>query len=168
LLLGAATVLVAAPAFAATYTGIAKAPAVVWISDPQPLPSPSSEPVVRQTMKTFEPDLVIVPVGTSVTFPNDDPFYHSVYSESPGNAFDLGLYDTGPGKAVRFDVAGIVDVHCHIHRMMHATIVVVDGPFVQTTQPNQRYRFDGLRAGNHVLHVWTGGTDVTVTEVRAR
>jgi plastocyanin len=168
MLFGAAAMLVAAPAFAATYTGVAKAPAVVWISDPAPLPTPSANPVVRQSMKTFVPDLLIVPVGTSVTFPNDDNFYHSVYSESPGNAFDLGLYDTGPGKNVRFDAAGIVEVRCHIHRMMHAAIVIVDGPYMQTTAPNQRYRIDGLRPGKHVLHVWTGGSNVTASDVVAR
>ena len=155
-ILGAAMVFIAAPAFAATYDGQAKAPSVVWVTDVTPDPPASLE--IRQTARTFVPDLLVVPAGASVTFPNDDAFYHSVYSESPGNAFDLGLYDTGPGKSVRFTTPGVVDVHCHVHGSMHATIVVVDGPFVQTAAPNERYRIDGLTPGRHTLHVWSGGT----------
>jgi hypothetical protein len=69
---------------------------------------------------------------------------------------------------VRFDIAGVVDIHCHVHGSMHATVVVVDGPFVQTTEPNARYHIDGLRPGRHTLHVWTGGTAVTTSEIEAR
>ncbi len=163
-LLGAATIVfVAAPAFAATYSGVAKTPAVVWVTDVAPSPPPDA--AIHQTMKSFVPDLLVIPIGTSVAFPNDDAFYHSVYSESIGNEFDLGLYDTGPGKNVRFTAPGVVDVRCHVHGTMHATIVVVDGPYAQTTQPNQRYRITGIRPGHHFVHVYTGTDDVAVTNV---
>jgi hypothetical protein len=109
-----------------------------------------------------------VPAGASVRFPNDDEFYHSVYSISPSNPFDLGLYDNGPGKTVEFDTPGIVEVRCHVHGSMHATIVVVDGPFVTTTQPNERYELDGIARGPHVLHVWTDGDTVTSTNIVVR
>ena len=99
--------------------------------------------------------MLVVPVGSSVTFPNDDAFYHSVYSLSAGNAFDLGLYDTGPGKSVTFAVSGIVEIRCHVHGSMHATIVVVDGPATRTTQPGERFRLDGIKPGRRTLHVWT-------------
>jgi plastocyanin len=157
---------VAAPAAAASYSGLAKVPAVVWVSDAAPAPAPDA--AIRQTGKTFVPALLVVPVGTGVRFPNDDPFYHSVYSTSPENAFDLGLYDTGPGKTVTFSAPGIVDIHCHVHGSMHATIVVVDGPFVQTTQANQRYTLDNLTPGNHVLHVYDGGASVSATPIVVR
>lgn len=155
--------IIAAPASAATYTGVAKLPSVVWISDVTPPPVDGL--TMHQTMKSFIPSVLVVPAGSSVTFPNDDPFYHSVYSDSPGNAFDIGLYDTGPGKAVRFATPGLVDIHCHVHGSMHATIVVVDGPFAQTTAPNQAYHLDGITPGRHTLHVWTGGSDVSTTTI---
>ncbi len=156
----------AVPASAATYVGTANVPSVIWISGAAPAPPSGAE--IHQTDKAFVPALLVIPAGTSVRFPNDDPFYHSVYSDSPSNPFDLGLYDTGPGKDVVFANPGIVEIHCHVHGSMHATVVVVDGPFAVTTVPNQRYRISGVARGVQVLHVWAGGTDATSTSVRVR
>jgi plastocyanin len=144
-------------------TGIAKDPAVIWVSDTPP-EAPAGI-TIRQKMKTFVPGFLIVPVGTTITFPNDDAFYHSVYSDSPGNAFDLGLYDTGPGKSVRFTTPGVVDIHCHVHGSMHAVVLVVDGPYAQTLAPGATYRIEGLTPGRHVEHTWTHGDAVTDTTI---
>jgi plastocyanin len=152
LLLVFAVLGVALPAGAATYNGVADAPSVAWISGSVPQLAGSS---MRQTAKTFIPPLLVVTTGSTVRFPNDDGFYHSVYSDSPSNPFDLGLYNNGPGKSVEFDNAGVVEIRCHVHGSMHATIVVVDGPFATTTEANGRYRIDGVTPGAHVLHVWT-------------
>ena len=61
--------------------------------------APQPEAAIRQTAKAFVPALLVITAGTSVRFPNDDKFYHSVYSDSPSNPFDLGLYDNGPGSS---------------------------------------------------------------------
>ena len=156
----------AASAAGATYRGVAKEPAVIWVTDAPPSPAPDIE--IRQTMRAFVPALLVVPVGASVKFPNDDGFYHSVYSDSPGNQFDLGLYDTGPGKSVRFISTGIVQIRCHVHGSMAATIVVVDGPYAQTQRPNDAFHIDGITPGRHVVHVWSGGTDVAETNAVVR
>lgn len=153
-LAAAALALAPVAAGAATYSDVLPEPGVAWISG-APAAVATDRPAMRQTARTFVPDLLVVPVGSSVTFPNDDAFYHSVYSVSPGNAFDLGLYDTGPGKAVTFAVPGVVDIRCHVHGSMHATIVVVDGPVARTTQPGERFRIDGVAPGRRTLHVWT-------------
>ena len=147
---------------AATVRGVAAVPSVVWVTGQSPAPTTDSE--IRQTAKTFNPAALIVPVGSSVKFPNDDGFYHSVYSISPSNPFDLGLYDNGPGKSVVFANSGVVDVRCHIHGSMHATIVVVDGPYVVTTHADEPYRLNVSR-GPHVLHVWTDGSPVVTTNI---
>ncbi|HEV8019830.1 MAG TPA: hypothetical protein VGP41_01130 [Candidatus Lustribacter sp.] len=153
----------ALPAQAATYSGIAGAPGVVWIT--AGTPAPLADASIRQTAKAFVPELLVVTPGTAVRFPNDDRFFHSVYSDSPSNPFDLGLYDNGPGKSVVFENTGVVDVRCHVHGTMHATIVVVDGPYAVTTRAGERFRFDGLPPGPHALHVWTDGTKVATTYI---
>jgi plastocyanin len=159
-LLGAAL-----PAQAATFTGIASGPGVMWITGDAPT---TADAKIQQTMKAFVPALLVVSAGSSVQFPNDDSFYHSVYSDSPSNPFDLGLYDTGPGKSVVFSNPGVVDIRCHIHGSMHATLVVVDGPFVVTTHPGERYHIDGVAPGQHVLHVWTDGTAFSSANVTVK
>jgi plastocyanin len=168
-LLAAGVVLSAAPAAAASYSATAAHPVVAWITQTgSETPAPVVGAEIRQTAKTFVPDLLVVPVGTSVRFPNDDAFYHSVYSESPSNPFDIGLYDTGPGKSVVFDTPGVVAVRCHVHGSMHATLIVVDGPFATTTAPNQRYTIVGVTPGVHELHVWSGGDAVETTTIRVK
>jgi plastocyanin len=153
----------AVPADAATYTAIASAPGVVWISGGAP--APRADAAIRQTQKAFVPALLVISPGTTVRFPNDDRFYHSVYSDSPSNPFDLGLYDNGPGKSVVFENTGVVDIRCHVHGTMHATVVVADGPFAITTRANERYRIDGVTPGPHALHVWMDGTSVATTYI---
>lgn len=150
---------------AATIRGVAALPGVVWVSGG--VPGAAIDAEIRQSAKAFIPGVLVVPAGSSVKFPNDDAFYHSVYSVSPSNPFDLGLYDTGPGKSVVFGAAGVVEVRCHIHGSMHATIVVVDGPYAVTTRPAEAYQLS-VSAGAHVLHVWADGSPVTSTKVVVR
>jgi hypothetical protein len=116
--------------------------------------------------KTFVPDLLVVTVGTAVRFPNDDDFFHSIYSELGPDPFDIGFYDTGPGKYVLFEHPGVVAVRCHIHGSMHATIIVVDGPWAQTHTPGETYTLVNVRPGRHLLHSWSptnGSAETNVT-----
>src|SRR2546422_2278833 len=54
------------------------------------------------TDKTYAPHVVDVPVGSTVRFPNHDPFHHNVFSVSEPNQFDLGLYGRGDAKSQTF------------------------------------------------------------------
>jgi len=65
-----------------------------------------------------------VNVGDAVSFRNDDPFFHNVYSESAAKAFDLGSYPQGQAKKVVFDKEGIVDIECAIHPDMKLRVEV--------------------------------------------
>ncbi len=110
---------------------------------------------MRNTHKAFVPDVVVITAGSSVRFPNDDAFFHSIYSESSPDPFDIGFYDNGPGKLVTFPKSGVIAVRCHIHGTMHAAIIVVDGPWAQTHAPGEAYTLGNVRPGNHVLHMWS-------------
>lgn len=124
---------------------------VVWVSAPKALPKPA-EGVLTNQNRSFIPALIVIPMHSTVRFPNNDPFFHSIYSTSPADPFDIGFYDTGPGKVVTFDNPGVVDVHCHIHASMHATIVVTDGPYALAS--GSTFEIDGVPAGARVLHLW--------------
>jgi plastocyanin len=137
-------------------------PGVVWVQD-DAHPLAATEIQMANSDKAFVPGIVVVAAGGRVRFPNTDPFYHSIYSESAAGPFDIGFYDTGPGKAVAFARPGIIAVRCHIHGSMHGTIVVVGGPWAQTTAPGESYVIPNVPPGRHVLHVWTpdGGEKMT-------
>lgn len=140
----------AAPAYAATVSGTTGA-SVVWISAPKAVPKPIAGVVINKD-RSFIPPLTVIPVGSTVRFPNEDPFYHSIYSTSPAGPFDIGFYDTGPGKVVLFAHPGIVELHCHIHVSMHAAIVVADGPYALVE--GGTYRLADVPPGRYTLHAW--------------
>src|SRR5579864_2764333 len=83
---------------AATVTGTTIEPSIVWVSDGSTAPDVESQ--VHNQNRQFVPSLIVIRAGDSVRFPNDDPFFHSIYSASPNDSFDIGYYGYGPGKLV--------------------------------------------------------------------
>ncbi len=149
------------PAPAATIEGRLLEPGVVWVTD-----DVAVRPVVaemRNTGKTFVPSLLAVPVGSTVRFPNDDPFFHSIFSASDADAFDIGFYPAGPGKEQTFDRAGVLDVRCHIHALMRANIVVVDGPYAIA---DVMFSVGNVGSGERSVHVWGPQRGLRTTTVR--
>src|SRR5947208_6438885 len=78
-----------------------------------------------QKNKQFVPALLVVPVGSSVEFPNQDPFFHNVFSLFNGKRFDLALYQAGTSRGVRFDREGVSYIFCNIHPDMHAVVIAL-------------------------------------------
>ena len=84
----------------------------------------AAEYEVGQKNKTFSAKELKIKKGDTVSFPNNDPFFHNVFSLSPAKTFDLGSYPSGSTRKVTFDKPGTVDVECAIHPHMHMTITV--------------------------------------------
>ena len=78
--------------------------------------------------KEFTPRVLVVPVGATVSFPNQDPILHNVFSVSGENSFDLGLYRQGPGKTATFKRPGFVRVFCNVHQAMVGYVAVLATP----------------------------------------
>lgn len=104
--------------------------------------------------KTLEPAVLAVPRGAEVRFPNEDPILHNLFSVSPGNRFDLGVYEPGESPAVSFDESGVVNIYCNVHHDMHAHVLVVDTPWRTRADAQGRFRLDGLPDAPGTLHVW--------------
>ena len=132
---------------------------VVFLESPdpdRPMP-PATQPVrVSQKGAQFEPRLVIVAVGQSVDFLNDEdrPIEHNVFSNSPTKRFDLGLYRPGESRAVMFDKPGPVFLFCSIHRYMDGVIFVSPTPFTSRVDKDAHYSIDNVPPGNWVLKTW--------------
>ena len=132
---------------------------VVWLS---PLEAPAGPPAVAsgrlpqlvQRNKAFEPHVLVVPAGTVVEFPNQDPFFHNVFSLFNGKRFDLGLYEAGSSKSVRFDRLGISFLFCNIHEEMSAVVVAVDSPYFGLSDRSGRVAIPNVPDGRYQLHVW--------------
>jgi plastocyanin len=80
--------------------------------------------IVSQKNKAFSAATLKVKVGESVTFRNDDPFFHNIFSLSEVQSFDLGSYPQGQERKATFTKPGRVEVECAIHPDMKMVIEV--------------------------------------------
>jgi plastocyanin len=97
---------------------------------------------VTQKNKTFLPRVLGVPLGSTVSFPNDDGIFHNVFSLSSPQPFDLGLYRAGATKDRVFAKPATYRVFCNIHPQMAAFIVVAPSPWVTTAGGDGGWRLD--------------------------
>ena len=104
--------------------------------------------------RAFAQDLLFVPVGSTVKFPNSDPIFHNVFSLSRAHSFDLGFYPEGQSRTVRFDRAGVVQVYCHIHANMYAAIVVTPSPWFAKPGPDGSFSWQDVPMGHYRLVAW--------------
>jgi plastocyanin len=84
----------------------------------------AEEHVVSQKNKAFSVNTLKIKVGDSVSFRNDDPFFHNIFSLSETQTFDLGSYPQGQSRKATFARPGTVEVECAIHPAMKLTIEV--------------------------------------------
>lgn len=131
--------------------------AVVWLTPTKgEVPKPSADKVYRlvQKNKHFEPHLLVVPINAAVLFPNEDPFFHNVFSVYEGTRFDLGLYERGSSREVRFKRPGPSYIFCNIHPEMSAIIMVMTTPYYATTDAEGNYTIERVPPGEYDVAVW--------------
>ena len=100
--------------------------AVLWLSGPPSQPRAPVQAEMGTSKKEFSPHVLVVPVGSTVSFPNHDPFNHNVFSLSEENPFDLGLYGRDEVRSVRFEAARAGARLLNVHAQMSALVVVRD------------------------------------------
>lgn len=116
-------------------------------------PAPPVHAVMDQVNRTFEPDLLVIPVSSEVTFPNSDTVSHQIYSFSPAKRFQLPLYRGKPYPPTRFDQAGLVTLGCNIHDEMLAYVFVTDAPLFGRTAANGAWSIEAPN-GHYRISVW--------------
>jgi len=109
--------------------------------------------VMDQVNRTFVPDVLVVPVGSTVAFPNSDSVSHQIYSFSAARRFQLPLYRGKPYPPVNFDRAGTVTLGCNIHDSMLAYVLVTDAPYFGRTDANGSWSID-LPHGGYRVSIW--------------
>lgn len=134
---------------------------VLWLTSVQPLRPDSPEPPhpgpfrLVQKNKQFVPHLLVVPTGSYVEFPNKDPFFHNVFSLFNGKRFDLGLYESGSTRSVRFDREGVSYVFCNIHPEMGAVVLALSTPYFAVSNGEGTVTVHDVPPGTYVLHIWS-------------
>jgi plastocyanin len=123
---------------------------------------------IAQQNIQFTPFVLVVPVGSTVAFPNLDKVRHHVYSFSPAKTFELKLYAREQNRTVRFDKPGVVPLGCNIHDNMSAFVKVADTAFSAKTDGNGRVRFDNVPNGMVVARIWHPWMRAPGNEIEAR
>jgi plastocyanin len=119
---------------------------------------PKDHAVIKQKEKQFSPPLTIVVRGTTVDFPNEDKFFHNVFSVSRPARFDLGLYKSGTMKSVEMKRPGTIDVYCNIHPDMIAKVKVLDNGFY-TISDKGTFHIDDVPPGEYPIVAWLPSGD---------
>ena len=130
--------------------------AVVYLEGTFARPSALPTKQIGQKNLAFVPSLLPVQVGTRIEFPNFDDTYHSIFSYSPAKRFDLGRYrpEERPIPSEVFDKPGLVTLRCDIHEHMRGLVLVLDTPHFVLSDPNGRFRLNGLPPGHYTLKAW--------------
>jgi plastocyanin len=128
---------------------------VVFLSG---LPSPVAPTPMRvkisQRGEQFIPPVTAITVGSTVEFPNDDPFFHNVFSLSRARTFDLGRYPSGESRDRTFPRAGVVKVYCDIHSQMNALIMVLEHPWFTIPAEDGSFMLPPVPPGEYTLVAW--------------
>jgi hypothetical protein len=127
---------------------------LVPLDEPASPSMPPQHPQLIQRHKTFEPHVLVVQAGTTVQFPNKDPFFHNVFSLFDGKRFDLGLYEGGSTNSVKFERAGISFLFCNIHPEMSAVVIAVPTPYFAVSDRAGRLSIPNTPDARYALHVW--------------
>lgn len=132
---------------------------VIWLTpleNKAPPPAKVGLYVLAQKNKQFTPHLLVVPAGSVVQFPNQDPYFHNVFSLFNGRRFDLGLYEAGSTRSVRFSREGVSYVFCNIHPEMSAVVLALATPYFAIVE-KQDAEIHDVPPGQYRLHVWSEG-----------
>jgi plastocyanin len=144
------------------------AEAVVWVAGAlRPASRASAQPAaVASRDKRFDPHVLVVTRGSTVSFPNVDQIFHNAFSRTPGSEFDLGLYRRGAARAYTFRSTGLVHVYCNIHAEMAAYVLVLDPEDAfAVADAAGAFRLPDVPAGPQVVHAWSergGEKELTV------
>jgi plastocyanin len=107
---------------------------------------------IAQRGLNFVPHAQVVPLGSSVAFPNNDSEEHNVFSPSDPR-FNLKRYGGGQSKDRTFASEGEYDIYCDIHKDMTAKVKVVDSDFIAKVE-HGAFSVTGVSAGTYQVVAW--------------
>jgi plastocyanin len=128
---------------------------IVFIKDaPAPASLAPGRARMTQVDESFSPRVVAITRGSTIEFPNADPYFHNVFSLSRGATFDLGRYPRGQSRTRVFTQPGLVKVYCHLHSHMSASIMVFDHPYFTVPSNDGSFALADVPPGDYRVSAW--------------
>jgi plastocyanin len=153
----------AAPApegvFGSAPSAVAGTPSVLTLrpaGDGVTLP-PRENPRMDQLGLAFNPGLLLVRAGETVSFANSETIAHNVtvaFSDNDSTVLD---YETDPAGHVDLLIEreGGYEVTCQLHPGMRAFIYATTAPYATFAQNNGAFRIEGVPPGSYTMEVWS-------------
>ena len=132
------------------------------------LPSAPAAVVMRQQNRRFVPDTLVIPSGSTVSFPNLDPIFHNVFSLSRPASFDLGNYPKEQTRLVTFVKPGVIFVGCHLHPNMGAVIVVTPNSWCAMPDRTGQFTLNRVPPGSYTVVAWHKAAGVFRQRIQVR
>jgi plastocyanin len=140
--------------------------AYVYLDGPRTLSSHPPSIEIRQADRQFVPAVAVVPTGAQILFPNRDTVFHNVFSNTPGDAFDVGTLKAGDTpKPVTMLKPGHVEIFCNIHSKMRADVLVVPNAHWTRVHPDGTFVLPGIPVGSRRIVVWGPGLKPVAQQV---
>jgi plastocyanin len=120
----------------------------------RPVARPVAAAVLDQIDRQFVPNVLVIPVGSQVVFPNSDSVSHQVYSFSAAKKFQLPLYRGKPYPPVLFDREGVITLGCNIHDQMRAYVYVVEAQYFGRADASGAWSAGDVEPGEYQVEIW--------------
>jgi plastocyanin len=132
-----------------------KGSAIVYLEDgPQEEPSTHSPSATVDNRKmTFAPFVSVVPAGGKVTFTNDDPFPHNVFSPD-NDKFNMGSIAQGGAHVRAFKNPGAYTLLCNLHPGMLGYLLVTPSHWFVRTDAKGTYKMKDVPSGTYKVTAW--------------
>ncbi len=114
---------------------------------------PEQHPAMDQKNKIFTPHILPVLAGSTVDFPNTDDVRHNVFSvDGSPQKFNLGQYDVGVVKRVKFEKLGLTELGCNVHTEMQGFVLALQNPyFAISSRGTGNFVIDDVPPGKYQL-----------------
>jgi plastocyanin len=109
--------------------------------------------VMALDKRQFSPRVTVVLTGSTIEFPNRDPFSHNVFSKANGG-FDTGVFGRNKTKDQKFEEPGVYPLYCNVHPRMTAFVISLKTPWYTQAGSDGRFELASVPAGNYRMTVW--------------
>lgn len=141
---------------------------VVFLEPLTPIPKSRVKADTKATMaldkRQFSPRVTVVMTGSTIEFPNRDPFSHNVFSKANGG-FDTGVFGRNKTKDQKFGDPGVYPLYCNVHPRMTAFVISLDTPWYAQAGADGRFELAGIPAGNYRMTIWHDRATADVREL---
>lgn len=132
---------------------------VVYLDPGKPMPATGQTAKLDQRSLKFQPHVLVIQVGTTVAFWNNDSVAHNVYWPNSGaiKANNLGTWPQGQNKPYTFNTPGVVAILCNVHPDMSAYIIISPSPYFAQASSDGTYTISNVPDGDYKVTIWSEG-----------